>query len=226
MAMSVDEGLRALEDEAAKLLPKGYKLDYTGGSRRTRWTGRQQRGARGGRFAWPRIVRAPPPGSTSPPLAEARELMQCCSRAQHRYTDAAMVVTLDPKDGRPLYLQIVDEVRRALVVGSLRPEDPLPSVRDLAAQLVVNPRTVSQAYGELERQGVVYVRRGQGTFVSADAQPDRKERRALAREVARRALREAWRNGVGMEELVKSIREVAQEEGEPSGDAAGQGEKE
>ncbi|WP_375766413.1 GntR family transcriptional regulator [Archangium gephyra] len=137
-----------------------------------------------------------------------------------------MVVTLDPKDGRPLYLQIVDEVRRALVVGTLRPEDPLPSVRDLAAQLVVNPRTVSQAYGELERQGVVYVRRGQGTFVSADAQPDRKERRALAREVARRALREAWRNGVGMEELVKSIREVAREEGEPSGDAAGQGEKE
>ena len=70
------------------------------------------------------------------------------------------------------------------------------------------------------------MRRGQGTFVSADAQPDRKERRALSREVARRALREAWRNGVGMEELVKSIREVAQEEGEPSGDAAGQGEKE
>ena len=90
----------------------------------------------------------------------------------------------------------------------------------------MNPRTVSQAYGELERQGIVYVRRGQGTFVSPDAQPDRKERRALAREVARRALREAWRNGVGMEELVKSIREVAQEEGEPSGDAAGQGEKE
>jgi GntR family transcriptional regulator len=147
------------------------------------------------------------------PLAEARELMQCCSRAQHRYTDAAMVVTLDPKDGRPLYLQIVDEVRRALVVGSLRPEDPLPSVRELAAQLVVNPRTVSQAYGELERQGIVYVRRGQGTFVSANAQPDREERRALSREVARRALREAWRNGVGMEELVKSIREVAQEEG-------------
>ena len=103
--------------------------------------------------------------------------------------------------------------RRALVVGSLRPEDPLPSVRDLAAQLVVNPRTVSQAYGELERQGIVYVRRGQGTFVSPDAQPDRKERRALAREVARRALREAWRNGVGMEELVKSIREVAQAAG-------------
>ena len=139
-----------------------------------------------------------------------------------------MLVNLDPRDARPLYLQIVDEVRRALVVGTLRAEDPLPSVRELAAQLVVNPRTVSQAYGELEREGVVYVRRGQGTFVSPDAQPNRQERRALAREVALRALREAWRSGLGVEELVKSLREVAAEEGEPSGPAAaakGGGEK-
>ena len=131
-----------------------------------------------------------------------------------------MLISLDPRDARPLYLQIVDEVRRALVVGTLRAEDPLPSVRELAAQLVVNPRTVSQAYGELEREGVVYVRRGQGTFVSPDAQPNRQERRTLAREVALRALREAWRSGLGVEELVKSLREVAAEEGEPSGPAA------
>ena len=77
-----------------------------------------------------------------------------------------MLVNLDPHDGRPLYLQIMDEVRRAIVVGTLRGEDPLPSVRELAAELVINPRTVSQAYGELEREGVIYVRRGQGTFVS------------------------------------------------------------
>ena len=61
-----------------------------------------------------------------------------------------MLVNLDPNDGRPLYLQIMDEVRRAVVVGTLRAEDPLPSVRELAAELVVNPRTVSQAYQELE----------------------------------------------------------------------------
>ena len=131
-----------------------------------------------------------------------------------------MLVNLDPRDARPLYLQIVDEVRRALVVGTLRAEDPLPSVRELAAQLVVNPRTVSQAYGELEREGVLYVRRGQGTFVSPDVHPKARERRALAREVARRALREAWRSGLGVEELVKSLREVAAEEGEPPGPAA------
>lgn len=128
-----------------------------------------------------------------------------------------MLVNVDPADARPLYLQIMDEVRRALVVGSLRPEDPLPSVRELAADLLVNPRTVSQAYRELEREGVVYVRRGQGTFVSPRAAPDAADRLALGRGVAKRALLEARRNGVGVEELLTIIREVAaEEEGEPS----------
>ena len=128
-----------------------------------------------------------------------------------------MLVNLDPRDARPLYLQIMDEVRRALVLGTLRAEDPLPSVRELAAELVINPRTVSQAYQELEREGVVYVRRGQGTFVSPNARSDSEERHLLARGVAKRALLEARRNGLDVEELVQGIREVAAEgEGEPS----------
>lgn len=123
-----------------------------------------------------------------------------------------MLVNLDPHDRRPLYLQIMDEVRRAIVAGTLRAEDPLPSVRELAAELVVNPRTVLQAYQELEREGVVYVRRGQGTFVSTAAQPDDQQRRELARAVARRSILEARRNGLGVEELVISIQQVAAEE--------------
>jgi GntR family transcriptional regulator len=125
-----------------------------------------------------------------------------------------MWVHLDEKDSRALYVQIMDEIRRALVRGALRPEDPLPSVRELAAELVVNPRTVLQAYRELEREGVVYVRRGQGTFVAPDVAPDRAERRALARGVAKRALLEARRNGLGVEELVSIIQEVVAEEDE------------
>lgn len=123
-----------------------------------------------------------------------------------------MLVTLDPRDERPLYLQIVDQVRRALLDGTLRAEDPLPSVRELAGELVINPRTVSQAYGELEKEGVIYVRRGQGTFVAPTIHPDRAERRALVRGVAERALVEAHRNGLGVEELVTMIREVAADE--------------
>lgn len=125
-----------------------------------------------------------------------------------------MLINLDPNDGRPLYLQIMDEVRRAIVVGTLRAEDPLPSVRELAAELVVNPRTVSQAYQELEREGLIYVRRGQGTFVSPAARRGGRERRSLARAVAKRALLEARRNGLGVEELVTMIQKLAAEEGD------------
>ena len=96
-----------------------------------------------------------------------------------------VLVSIAPHDPRPIYLQIVDEVRRALVLDTLAPDDPLPSVRQLAVDLRVNPNTVSQAYRELERQGVVHVRRGQGTFASetfaTDAQTNGRERAALAR---------------------------------------------
>lgn len=125
-----------------------------------------------------------------------------------------MLVNLDPNDGRPLYLQIMDEVRRAVVVGTLRAEDPLPSVRELAAELVVNPRTVSQAYQELEREGVIYVRRGQGTFVSPTVKRGGGERRRkLAMAVAKRALLEARRSGLDVEELVTMIQKLAAKEG-------------
>ena len=118
---------------------------------------------------------------------------------------------LDAKDSRPLYVQIMDEIRRALVRGTLRPEDPLPSVRELATDLQVNPRTVLQAYAELEREGVVYVRRGQGTFVAPGALPDTRERPRLAREVAKRALADARRNGLMLEDLMKALRELERE---------------
>lgn len=116
-----------------------------------------------------------------------------------------MLIAIDDSDPRPIYVQIMDEVRRALVLGTLAPDDPLPSVRQLATELRVNPNTVSQAYRELERQGVVHVRRGQGTFAST-ASVNGKEKRALAREVAARALRDAHRNGLTADELVRAIR--------------------
>ena len=124
-----------------------------------------------------------------------------------------LVVNLDPSDARPLYLQIMDEVRRALVIGALRAGDPVPSVRELASQLVVNPRTVLQAYQELERAGVLYVKRGQGTFIATSARADRY---ALAHDVALRAVLDARRSGLAVSELVAAIRKVAAAEEEQS----------
>lgn len=116
-----------------------------------------------------------------------------------------MIFVVDPNDSRPIYVQIIDEVRRALVLGKLAADEPLPSVRQLATELRINPNTVSQAYRELERDGVVEVRRGQGTYV-IKANVSAPQRRALARDVATRALRDAHRNGLDAEELILAIR--------------------
>ena len=116
-----------------------------------------------------------------------------------------MIIRVDPALDRPLYLQIVDEVQRARVMGTLGADAPLPSVRELAGQLRVNPNTVQQAYRELEREGIVYVRRGQGTYLS-DTGVNGAERGAIVRGVAERAVTEARRNGIGAEELIEAIR--------------------
>jgi GntR family transcriptional regulator len=72
---------------------------------------------------------------------------------------------LDARSGVPTYLQLVDQVRRALLLGYLRDGDQLPTVREVAASVVINPNTVAKAYRELERAGLVTARTGQGTFV-------------------------------------------------------------
>jgi GntR family transcriptional regulator len=119
-----------------------------------------------------------------------------------------MQIFIDNADVRPIYLQIMDEIRRAVVLGTLQPEDALPSARQLAVDLRINPNTVAQAYRELERIGVVYVRRGKGTFV-APVNAVEEDRRELLRAVAERALLDGHRNGFNADELLEAIREAA-----------------
>jgi len=120
-----------------------------------------------------------------------------------------MLISIDPTDSRPIYIQIVDEVRRGIVTGTIVANASLPSVRQLAAELRVNPNTVQQAYRELERAALVYVRRGQGTFI-AESAPDgaERERILLARSVAKRALTDAYRHGVNADQLIDAMREI------------------
>lgn len=122
------------------------------------------------------------------------------------------LISIDINDARPIYVQIVDEVRRAIVVGTLAPDDPLPSIRQLAGELGVNPNTVKQAYQELERQSVAYVQRGNGTFV-ANGRIPRADRETLARGVAERALTDATRNGLAAEDLIEAIQRAAKRRG-------------
>jgi GntR family transcriptional regulator len=79
------------------------------------------------------------------------------------------VFRLDTQSGVPTYLQLVDQVRRGLLLGYLGDGDQLPTVREVAAALVVNPNTVAKAYRELEREGLAVAKAGQGTFVIGDS---------------------------------------------------------
>lgn len=120
------------------------------------------------------------------------------------------LISVNPDDPRPLYVQIVDEIRRGILRGALSSDTALPSVRELARDLRVNPNTVQQAYRELEREGEIYIRRGQGSFVAPGARSRGLQDR-VTRELAEGCLREAARAGVTAHELVQAILMTAAE---------------
>lgn len=80
------------------------------------------------------------------------------------------------RDGRPIYEQVVDEIEHMVVHGVLEPDSQLPSVRQMAAELSINPNTIQRAYSELESRGVIYSVKGKGNFVSPNAAALRERR--------------------------------------------------
>src|SRR6476659_563429 len=96
-----------------------------------------------------------------------------------------MRLQLNFKSGKPVYLQIVDQVRAAVAAGSIRAGEPLPSIRPLAEELRVNRNTVAKAYTELESQGVIETAAGKGCFISGNASPLKKpiRQKLLAHEI-------------------------------------------
>ena len=113
---------------------------------------------------------------------------------------------IDPRSPIPLYVQIADRVRLAIATGTLGSAAPLPSVRQLAAELRINPATVIQAYRDLEAQGFVEIRHGAGTFVRELAPGRRARERSLqAGALVRKLLAEARRSGVSLAELQRAL---------------------
>jgi GntR family transcriptional regulator len=78
---------------------------------------------------------------------------------------------LDPGSGVATYLQIVQQVKEALRLGTIDVGDQLPTVREVVADLAINPNTVAKAYRDLEREGLVVARQGRGTFVASTLAP-------------------------------------------------------
>jgi len=113
---------------------------------------------------------------------------------------------IDPRSPTPLYDQIAGRVRVAIAAGELRPGEPLPSVRQLATRLRLNPATVVQAYRALETDGFVEMRQGAGTFVREVEAGRRAATRAdHARRLVRAMLAEAARVGIPAQELQRAI---------------------
>jgi len=107
-------------------------------------------------------------------------------------THTASLFSIATGSADPIYRQLVEQVRRLVVSGQLAPGDGMPSVREIAQALALNPMTVSKAYGLLEMEGVLARRRGLGMVVADSAgsgKPD--ERAALLRPTLERAAREA-----------------------------------
>ena len=120
-----------------------------------------------------------------------------------------MFVELRKDDPRPVYRQIADELQRAVAIGVLKPGESLPATRQLAAELKLNPNTVQHAYRTLTQEGVIEIRRGLGAFVAAAPKESRHRPAVLARQIAERALREAFRNGLLASDLLKALEEIA-----------------
>lgn len=117
----------------------------------------------------------------------------------------------DFQTSQPIYVQVADRLKKQIVRGQLRPGDKLLSVRELAIQYKVNPNTVQRTYRELEREGVVEVRRGQGTFVIEDEQIVARLRESLKKEYALAFVRDMREMGFTLQEMKDSVEELWEE---------------
>jgi GntR family transcriptional regulator len=119
-----------------------------------------------------------------------------------------MVFNIHSDSPVPIYEQIVAQVTFGIAAGALGPGSLIPSVRDLAQQLLVNPNTVAKAVQELERQGVVTARRGLGMEITSDGPAVcRAKRQELVRSRIREALREAASSALPPEDIRKLVEE-------------------
>jgi GntR family transcriptional regulator len=112
---------------------------------------------------------------------------------------------LDGSSGVPPYLQIVHQVRQSLLLGYLREGDRLPTVKDVAADLAINPNTVVKAYRQLEHEGLAGGRPGQGTFITASGSPALPEAQQALRASLERWLRAAEEAGLSEEAVTALI---------------------
>jgi DNA-binding transcriptional regulator YhcF (GntR family) len=119
-----------------------------------------------------------------------------------------MLLQINYKSGKPVYLQVVDQIRAAAASGHLQTGEPLPAIRPLAEELRVNRNTIAKAYTELESQGVIETLPGKGCFLKANNSPLKKDvRRKLLIEEIDQAVVQAHHFQVPRGEFLELVRE-------------------
>ncbi len=118
------------------------------------------------------------------------------------------MVHLDYRDARPIYVQLVDGFREQIIAGVLQEGDKLPSVRELAGQLAINPNTIQRAYRELELSGWVASVAGKGSFVCAV--PETGETKALLQGLEK-TVKALQARGMGVQEIIRYLEKGGQE---------------
>jgi len=119
-----------------------------------------------------------------------------------------MLLQINFKSGKPVYLQVVDQIKAAAATGTLQAGEALPSIRPLAEELRVNRNTIAKAYGELENQGVIETLPGKGCFVRPNNSPLKKDvRRKLLIEEIDEVIVQAHHLAVPQAEFLELVRE-------------------
>lgn len=119
---------------------------------------------------------------------------------------------------RPIYVQIIDEIRQQIARGELNPSDKLPSQRELAADMKVNPNTVQRVYREMESMGIIETRRGQGTFVVENRKIPGAIRQDLAEEYCISFIKNMQELGLEPKEIMKLMHSFLEETDHKEGD--------
>ena len=121
------------------------------------------------------------------------------------------MINIDVKSNTPIYYQIVEELKNLIISGVLEADERLPSVRDLAQTLTINPNTIQKAYKELESQGYIYTASSRGKFVSdVESAMDKKKREDLISEF-NKISKELKYIGVNREELDEELENIFSE---------------
>ena len=115
-------------------------------------------------------------------------------------------ITLNSRDPRPIYLQVKESLRQLIIGGVLTPESKLPSVREIAGTLAINPNTIQRAYRELEAEGFIYSIPGKGSFVSPNREISQEELHRRWEDLDH-AVRELRFLGVSEEELIRHLKD-------------------